>query len=218
MAEYGCDGWEKVLYLQEVQFLLVVMFVLEGVKMIDEVASNGDFFYYSEKKFDDQFVIVGDVSGFFDFIFFSGIYLGMMSVKLVLGGIDEMLKGKGKECFEEVYKDIFGGYQVVEEFICIFYEFNFIVFFDIMVDWNFGFRKFEIVYFILYLILAGDFFKNYEWYFKVIVMLKSVEMIEKFKSLIGYVDEVKMEEVCLMFVQIYMCKKSIFFYSYVNGV
>ncbi|KGE85552.1 MAG: NAD(P)/FAD-dependent oxidoreductase [Phaeodactylibacter xiamenensis] len=198
MAQHGRDGWEKALYLQEVQSSPAVMSVLEGAKMIDEVASNGDFSYYSEKKFDDQFAIVGDASGFLDPIFSSGIYLGMMSAKLVSGGIDEMLKGKGKERLEEAYKDISGGYQVVEELICTFYEPNSIAFSDITVDRNFGFRKFETAYSILHLILAGDFFKNHERYLKAIATLKSAEMIEKFKSLTGHADEAKMEEVCLM--------------------
>ncbi|MEQ8705803.1 MAG: NAD(P)/FAD-dependent oxidoreductase [Phaeodactylibacter sp.] len=198
MAEHGRKGWEKALYLQEIQSSAAVMNVLQGAEMIDEVASNGDFSYYSEKKFDDQYAIVGDAGGFLDPIFSSGIYLGMMGAKLAAKGIDDLLQGRGKDRLEAAYQDISGGYQVVEELICTFYEPNSIAFSDITVDTNFSFRKFETAYSILHLILAGDFFTNHERYLKAIATLKSADMIEKFKSLTGHAEEAKMHEVCLM--------------------
>jgi flavin-dependent dehydrogenase len=198
MEQHGRKGWEKALYLQEVQSAPAVMEVLEGAKLIDEVASNGDFSYYSEKKFDDQYAIVGDAGGFLDPIFSSGIYIGMMGAKLASRGIHDLLQGRGKGQLEAAYKDISGGYKVVEELICTFYEPNSIAFSDITVDTNFSFKKFETAYSILHLILAGDFFSDHERYLKAIATLKSADMIEKFKSLTGHAEEAKMHEVCLM--------------------
>jgi flavin-dependent dehydrogenase len=196
--EHGARGWQQALYHQELQSSPLAMSVLDGAEMYWDVVSNGDFSYYAEEKFGHNHAIVGDAAAFLDPIFSSGVYLGMMAAKLTSAGIDQALAGQGLDGLAKVYDDMSGGYKVVEELICTFYEPNSIALSHLQDNGNTSYDKFESAYAILHLLLAGDFFKEHERYLRAIKTLRSKEMIDKYKSLTGHLDAQMEQQVCLM--------------------
>ncbi|MCB0571989.1 MAG: tryptophan 7-halogenase [Phaeodactylibacter sp.] len=196
--EHGAREWQQALYLQELNTSPLVMSILGEAEMYWDVVSNGDYSYYAEQKYGHNFAIVGDSAAFLDPIFSSGIYLGMVAAKMVAEGVDKILRGNDYSAVEKAYADMDGGYKVIEELICTFYEPNSIALSDLQDNGNFSYDKFESAYSILHLLLAGDFFKEPERYLRAINTLRSQEMIDKYKSLTGHLDAKMEQKVCLM--------------------
>jgi flavin-dependent dehydrogenase len=179
-------NWQEVLYLQEIASSPEVSAVLEGARMAQPIAANGDFSYQATNKFSERHAIVGDAAGFLDPIFSSGIYLGMKSGQLVGNGIDHFLKTGDTSIMQKAYDDISGAYKLVEKLINTFYDPESISFTGIDESYKYSYDKFEAAYSILHLILAGDFFSNHEKYIKAIDMLRNPDMIAKYRHLIGH--------------------------------
>lgn len=198
IKEHGPSGWQKALYLQELGTSPLVMDIIDGAEMYWEPVSNGDFSYYAEEKYGHNHAIVGDAAAFLDPIFSSGIYLSMMGAKLASAGITEVLKNNGFEGLEKAYKEMNGGYKVIEELVCIFYEPNSVAFSDLQDNYEFTYNKFESVHSMMHLLLAGDFFKNHERYLKAISALRSEKMISKYKTIIRHEDPELHAHACMM--------------------
>lgn len=198
MKEHGAEGWQKALYLQELHSSPLIRQIIEGADMYWDPVSNGDFSYYAEEKYGHNHAIVGDASAFLDPIFSSGIYLGMMGAKLVSEGVSEVLNNQNYEALAKSYKEMVGGYKVIEELICTFYEPNSVAFANLEDNHEFTYNKFESAYSILHLLLAGDFFKNHERYLKAIAALRSEEMINKYKVIAGHEGAESLAHVCVM--------------------
>ena len=196
--EHGARNWQQALYLQELASSPIVMKIIGDAERYWDVVSNGDFSYYAEEKFGHNHAIVGDAAAFLDPIFSSGIYLGMMAAKMVANGIDKVFRDKDYSVMEKAYADMAGGYKVIEELICTFYEPNSIAFSDLQDNGDFSYDKFESAYSILHLLLAGDFFKEHERYLRAIETLRSQKMIDKYKNLTGHMDADKEQQICLM--------------------
>lgn len=196
--EHGNRNWQQALYLQELHSSPLASSIIEGAEMYWEPVSNGDFSYFATEKHGHNHAIVGDAAAFLDPIFSSGIYLGMMAAKLAAAGIDQVLAGEGFAELEKAYADMNGGYKVIEELICTFYEPDSISLSHLQDNGNTSYEKFESAYSILHLLLAGDFFKEHERYLRAIRTLRSKEMIDKYKSLTGHLDAQMEQQVCLM--------------------
>ena len=85
---------------------------------------------------------------------------------------------------------------MVEELIVTFYEPGSIRFAEVDKALDFSYEKFEAAYSILHLVLAGDFFTNYDKYLKAIRLLKDEEMIDKYRNLIGHPEVRHVKETC----------------------
>lgn len=192
----GEDNWAEALYLQELKSSPEVARIIDGGHKTDQVALNGDFSYYSEQKFGQNFAIIGDASGFLDPIFSSGIYLAMQGAREIVPAIINVLQNQGIEKLLQAYESIAGGYQVVEELICTFYQENQLEFAEIGNHEKFSFEHFEAAYSILHLILAGDFFTNHQKYLKAIDFLKRGQNMKKFHALTGHERATQLQEVC----------------------
>ena len=192
------DNWALELYLQELQSSPIIREVIEGACRWDEthVEINGDYSYYSSEKWGSNYAIIGDAAGFLDPIFSSGIYLGMKSGLLVADGIDELFSTHNEQKITKAYEDIGGAYRLVEKLINIFYEPGSIKLNQADLAFDLSFEKFEAAYSILHLILAGDFFTNYEKYMKAIEMLRNPGNIEKYKHLIKHDSAGEQNKVC----------------------
>ena len=194
--EMGESNWAQALYLQELTSSPEVARIIDGAKMMGDVNLNGDFSYYSEKKYGDGFALVGDSAAFLDPIFSSGIYLGMKGAYEVVEGVVSYLDGEGLNRLKMSYDNLSGGYQVIEELVCTFYQPDGIAFSQLEGSNSFTFENFERAYSILHLILAGDFFTDSEKYLKAISMLKDQGNLEKFKHLVGHGNASELLEVC----------------------
>ena len=183
-------NWVEALYLNELKTSAVASAITKGAKRAQPIAANGDFSYFASEKFGDRYAMVGDASGFLDPIFSSGIYLGMKGGQLVAKGVSQVLITGERELIKAAYKDINGAYKLVEKLINTFYQPGSIKFSGADQAFNQSYEKFESAYSILHLILAGDFFTNYEKYLKAIELLSDKSMIEKYRNLIQH-PEVK---------------------------
>jgi flavin-dependent dehydrogenase len=196
--EYKSQGldWKKEVYLEEVMTSPVARQLLDGAEMANDIAVNGDFSYYSEKKYGKNYGIIGDASAFLDPVFSSGIYLGIKGAQLMVDGLEKWLNERDDSGLEAAYKNIQGAYRVIEELIATFYTEGSIRFAGADRAFDQSYEKFEKAYSILHLILAGDFFENHEKYLKAISMLKDAKMIEKYKHLIKHPETENVSVVC----------------------
>ncbi len=188
--------WIEALYLQEIKTSPIAAAVIEGAQMLRPLAVNGDFSYTAEQKFGDRFAIVGDASGFLDPIFSSGIYLALKSAEMVSKGIVPYLREGQKDVLVKAYEDIAGGYRLVERLINIFYDPGSLNFAEAGQYDDLSYEKLETAFSLIHLILAGDFFSEYDRYLAAVETLRDVNMIEKYKHLIGHHTHNKFNNIC----------------------
>lgn len=179
--------WKKDYYLQELQECYLYNTVLKNAKMEHKVAMAGDYSYYCEKKYGENFALVGDAGAFLDPIFSSGIYVGMKSAELVADGIEAKLKGKGNAELDKAYVNINGAVNLLEKFIRLFYTPEALDFSKIGTpEGLLMFKKYEQAYSIFHYLLAGDFFNNYEKYSEFIDTIRDEKTMAKFENLIDH--------------------------------
>ncbi|HEX8517258.1 MAG TPA: NAD(P)/FAD-dependent oxidoreductase [Bacteroidia bacterium] len=192
------EDWKKDFYLGELAESYLYKGMLKNAKMEHKVAMAGDYSYYCEKKYGDNFVMVGDAGAFLDPIFSSGIYVGMHSAELVADAIYEKLKGtNGDAEMEKAFTEINGAVKLLEKFIRLFYTpeaLNFSTIGD--PEDMLLFEKFEGAYTIFHYLLAGDFFKNYEKYSEFIDLIRDQKTMAKFQNLIDHSKDTRPESKC----------------------
>ena len=181
--------WKKEYYLGELQESYLYNTVLKNAKMEHKVAMAGDYSYYCEKKYGDNFALVGDAAAFLDPIFSSGIYVGMNSAELVADGIEAKLKGKGDGELVNAYTRITGAVNLLEKFIRLFYTPEALDFSKMGTpEGLLMFKKYEEAYSIFHYLLAGDFFTNYQKYSDFIDIIKDEKSMAKFENLINHAE------------------------------
>jgi len=179
------EDWQTTLYESELLQTPVVRQVLAGAERWAPVVANGDFSYYAKNKKGSNFAIIGDASAFLDPIFSSGIYLAMKGALLVTDGIDAQLHTGTTDTLEKAYTDIAGAYKLVEKLINTYYDPNYIrwdMADKLPVD---GYEKYETAFSLVHLVLAGDFFTNYERYLEAVEVFRNPERLQQFKHLVG---------------------------------
>ncbi|MEM9916843.1 MAG: NAD(P)/FAD-dependent oxidoreductase [Bacteroidota bacterium] len=184
-------------YLKEIQSSPLVAEIIEGAERANPVAVNGDFSYYSTRKFGDRFALIGDASGFIDPIFSSGIYLSMKSAQLLAESLPKWLEQSDKLPMKEVYDSINGAYELVEKMVTTFYDPNSIRFEDVHKLQVYDYEKFIAGMSIWHLVLAGDFFTNYKKYIKAVGLLNNDRKIDQFKKLAGYEQDESANVICV---------------------
>lgn len=178
------------IYLSELTESPVISKILKNAEKDAPAMAHGDYSYYTNKKYGDQFAIIGDASAFLDPIFSSGIYIGMMSAKFLSESLDEAFQ-KGlppSDLIKSVYDDLNGGYDLVEKLIRIFYDPNAISLPNIGLIRNEGYEKFHTAYKIYHFLLQGDFLKNHQKYSKAADILKDTKQLEKYTNFVKSKD------------------------------
>lgn len=196
MKEHGPRKWQEAFYLQEISESEVVRGIIDGANMCWDVVSNGDFSYYTEKKYGSSFAVLGDAGAFLDPIFSSGIYLGMKCAKLSAPAIASYLQHGDMTALREVYQFMDNGYKVVEDLIVAFYDPNTINFTELSGSAGITHDQFEAAYTIYHMLLAGDFFSEHDKYRKAIASLRNPEMIKKYMNLKQHAMADGLKEVC----------------------
>ena len=198
LTDNGFTDWKTDLYKQELFNSPAVKAILDGATMDHKVQFIGDYSYYCEKKFGDNYAMVGDSGAFLDPIFSSGIYVGMHSAELVTNAIHiKLTGGDGETAMASAYKEIDGAVKLLEKFIRLFYtpeSMNFAAMGqpEELLKYN----KFEMAYQIFHYLLAGDFFQNHEKYSQFIDMVKDEKTLVKFQNLINHSKETRLESIC----------------------
>ena len=180
--------WKKEFYLSELNESYLFSSILKNSKMEHKVAMAGDYSYYCEKKYGDNFALVGDAGAFLDPIFSIGIYVGMHSAELVADAIYDKLNGKNENLeLVKAYTKIEGAVKLLEKFIRLFYTPEALNFSTIgSPEGLLKFKKFEGAYAIFHYLLAGDFFNNYEKYSEFIDVIADKRALSKFENLINH--------------------------------
>jgi len=183
----GSVDWEKDLYMQEIFDSKVLSEILKDAKTEHKMLLIGDYSYHCEKKYGDNYALLGDAGAFLDPIFSSGIYVGMHSSELVSEAIHVKLsKGDGKAEMEKVFAQINGAVKLLEKFIRLFYTPESLNFSMMGNPQDQLYSKFEMAYTIFHYLLAGDFFENHEKYSQFIDMVRDQKTLVKFQSLIKH--------------------------------
>ncbi len=127
LQENGSDDWRMALYLQELGFSPFAQTILENGYITQPLVVEGDYSYFTEKKYGTNYAMIGDAAQFIDPIFSSGVYLAINSSRLVTEAVHKKLSGtNGQEMdpLEDAYSHINGAYKMVSRLINFFYSAN----------------------------------------------------------------------------------------------
>lgn len=183
-SEAGSDNWKLDLYQQELQGSPFVAGILKDAKRCTPLMFNGDYSYFVERKFGDNYAMVGDAATFIDPIFASGIYLCMNSARLVSRAISTQLnegKEAGSKAIAAAYETIHGAYTLVDKAIRMFYNPNAINFAQ-MGHTNAHMAHVENVMAIGHYLLAGDFFENHQKYFDFLEHFQDEDFARRYRK------------------------------------
>ena len=86
------ENWKHDMYIQELKESFLFDSIIKDAKMAHKVGMAGDYSYYCEKKYGNNFALIGDAGAFLDPIFSSGIYVGMHSAELTGEAIYKKVK------------------------------------------------------------------------------------------------------------------------------
>lgn len=179
--------WMHDLYMSEIKGSEAVSKLLTKATDQHKVQIQGDYSYFCEKKYGDNYAMVGDAGAFLDPIFSSGIFVGMHSAQLVTDALHHKLSGKNNEQLDEAYVQINGAVKLIEKFIKLFYSPKNLNFSEMGNPENLlKFKESEGIYTIFHFLLAGDFFANYDKYSVFLDTMQEPNMLSKFKNLINH--------------------------------
>lgn len=195
----GIEDWKHEFYMNEIKESFAVNKHLKNAKIEHKVQLNGDYSYSCEKKYGDNFALIGDAGAFLDPIFSSGIFVGMQTAELVANAIDKKLKGEKGDVLIDVYKNINGALQLIEKFVKIFYNRDVADFSQMGNPQELiKHEKLESTYAVFHYLLAGNFFENHEKYSEFLDTMQDEKMLAKFQHLInhtrGYGEEASCNE------------------------
>jgi flavin-dependent dehydrogenase len=182
----GKENWEKEIYLNELKESSLLGGILKDAKLEHRTLIIGDYSYYCEKKYGNNYAMIGDAGAFLDPIFSSGIYVGMQSAEMLAEALENKFLGKGDMTLDKMYVKITGAVNLLEKFIRLFYTPEALNFSTMGDPDQLLYHKFEMAYQIFHYLLAGDFFENYEKYSQFIDMIRDEKTLNKFQNLIKH--------------------------------
>ncbi len=179
--------WVHELYMNEIKSSDAVSKLLTNAVSQHKVQIQGDYSYFCEKKYGNNYAMIGDAGAFLDPIFSSGIFVGMHSAQLVTDAIHEKFINNSNRLLDEAYVNINGAVKLLEKFIKLFYSQENINFSHMgNPETLLQFKESESIYTIFHYLLAGDFFANYEKYSIFLDTMRDPKMLSKFQNLISH--------------------------------
>ena len=187
LEQQGVADWQMALYEQELNYSPFAADLLADAAPIQPLTVEGDYSYYTETKYGENFAMIGDAAAFIDPIFSSGIFLAMNGARLVSDAVHKQLSMKEADdsSLAEAYKSIEGAYKMVFKLINFFYSVNTINFAQMSVAAEVIHQQQEDAMSVGHYLLAGDFFERYEEYGKVIDALQSPSIFRKYKKIVS---------------------------------
>jgi flavin-dependent dehydrogenase len=182
----GAADWKQALFDQEVGYSSFAAGLIAGTNMMQPLTVEGDYSYYSETKYGQNFGLVGDAGTFIDPIFSSGIYLAINSARLVSEGVHQKLdSGNGAmEPLEAAYQKIEGAYKMVFKLIQFFYSPNVINFAQMESASDLVHQQHQDAMAVGHFLLAGDFFDRYDRYGQIIDLLRKPRVYNQYKQIV----------------------------------
>jgi flavin-dependent dehydrogenase len=187
LLKQGNQDWQLALYLQELKSAAFVKDILKDARIARPLLFEGDYSYTVDRKFGDNFALIGDAATFIDPIFASGVFLSMKSARLVSNAVHRKLtsnNGSSGADFEEVYRFINGAYTLVDKAVQLFYNPAAINFAQVDSANQIIHQRHENALALGHYLLAGDFFENHAKYTEVIDLLQDPKLFSKYKKLV----------------------------------
>jgi flavin-dependent dehydrogenase len=178
--DQGIKDWQMALYEQELGYSSYAKDLLSNAQIVQPLVVEGDYSYYTEKKYGPNYAMVGDAATFIDPIFSSGIFIAMKGSQLVSESIHKLLSGEEdwETSLSKAYAKIDGAYRMVSKLIHFFYSVNTINFAQMGAASELIHQQHEKAMAVGHFLLAGDFFDRYEEYGKVIDILRRPRIFE----------------------------------------
>ncbi len=185
----GITDWKYQFYLNELNSSPYIVDLLKNAKRREgqPLMVVGDYSYYTDVKYGNDFTLTGDSSAFLDPIFSSGVYLSMKSSFLIADALDKKMKGgnmKDNTAIREAFVRIDGAYKLIAKFIYYFYNpkaLNLAELNKTNMDLSDHINH-ETSFQLLHYLLAGDFFSEYEKYNEMIDLLQDPKHYMRFKN------------------------------------
>lgn len=185
----GVSNWMLELYQREIMSSEFVRDIIADARIAMPLMFNGDYSYAvdAEKKYGQNFALIGDASAFIDPIFASGVFLSMKSADLVSDAVHDKLvshNGKGGAGIEKAYSQINGAYALVDKAIRMFYNPLAINFAQVGSANQLIHDRHENALAIGHYLLAGDFFERHAEYSEFLDLLQDPGLLKRYKSLV----------------------------------
>ena len=189
LNEQGITDWKYPFYLNELSTSPYVTDLLKNAKRREgqPLMVVGDYSYYTDVKYGNDFTLTGDSSAFLDPIFSSGVYLCMKSSFLIADALDKKMKAgdmKDNSAMQDAFKSIDGAYKLIAKFIYYFYNAKALNLAEL--DENnmelSDHINHETSFQLLHYLLAGDFFSEHEKYNEMIDLLQDPKHYMRFKN------------------------------------
>lgn len=187
LQQEGEADWSMALYLQELGYSPLAGRVLEQGSIMQPLVIEGDYSYYAESKYGENYAMIGDAAQFIDPIFSSGVYLAMNSSRLVTEALHQKLTNSGDagvDYLADAYGHINGAYKMVIKLIDFFYSANTINFAEMGPAQEVIHSEHESAMAVGHFLLAGDFFDRYDHYSTIIDSLRRKRVYERFKQMV----------------------------------
>ena len=186
LIDNGSKDWCLDLYQREIMASDFVKRLLKDAQITSPLKVEGDYSYYTEKKYGDNFALVGDASCFIDPIFSSGVYLSMKSSFVIAESLHNKLtdtcsQAGGNVLLEQAYKRINGAYGLVHRLINLYYSPHAINFAEAGAH-QLDHKSHENALAAAHFMLAGDFFEKYEEYGRFIDYLEDPTLFEGYRN------------------------------------
>lgn len=183
----GAEDWLMALYHQELSYSSFVTDLLENASILQPLTVEGNYSYFTESKYGENYALVGDAAQFIDPIFSSGIFLAMNSSRLVTEAVHARLTGSKEEAdtaFETVYGKINGAYKLIHKLINTFYSSDVINFAQMESAQELIHEQHRDAMAVGHFMLAGDFFDRYDQYGDVIDVLQKPHLFKAYKRMV----------------------------------
>lgn len=186
----GAEDWKMALFEQEMGYSPFVSRLVAGGNLMQPLTVEGDYSYFSETKYGDNFAMIGDAATFIDPIFSSGIYLAMNSARLVSEGIHQKLTlgdaatAEMEGSLEDAYQHINGAYKMVFKLITFFYSAEVINFAQMESASDLIYQQHKEAMATGHFLLAGDFFDRYDKYSDIIDSLRKPHLYETYRKIV----------------------------------
>lgn len=189
LTSSGTEDWKYQLYLNELNSSPYIVDLLKNAKRREgqPLMVVGDYSYYTDVKYGDDFTLSGDSSAFLDPIFSSGVYLCMKSSFLIADALDKKMKSgnmKDNSALQEAFASIDGAYKLIAKFIYYFYNAKALNLAELSEN-NMELSEHinhETAFQLLHYLLAGDFFAEHEKYNEMLDLLQEPKHYMRFKN------------------------------------
>ncbi|MFI5205196.1 MAG: NAD(P)/FAD-dependent oxidoreductase, partial [Flavobacteriales bacterium] len=180
--------WKLACYKNEVMRAPYTRHILKNAEIIQELMVVSNYSYSITKKFDTNYVVLGDSASFLDPIFATGVYIAMKSVFITVPAIDKILKGDDEKGMKEmaVAIDFYeGAISFVDRFLRMFYNFSNVNLAELSKHLNPEFEKVradkEIIFSLLHFLMGGDFFENYKMYEEYLSFIETPKQLARYQ-------------------------------------